>query len=105
MVVEGTLGFDIHRTADAFAVHVRSGDFDDLDRIHRVRRDHVERNAAIAFFRTGKLKTIELHRVERVINAADHNVPALPLITVERKPGNALQRLGGILVGKTADFV
>ncbi len=103
--VEGAAGLEINAAAETVHLFIRRGDFRDLDRPKRIGRNHIERKRTVAAIRRGDAHAIELDGVQIRADAADDDEAALALVAVERDAGNALDRFGGVLVGKTADVV
>ena len=104
-VVERARRHDVDRAADGVAVHVGRDRLHDLELGEQVRGHGVERDAAVVRLRRAEHLAVERDVVEPRVDAAHGDVAAFALVGRRRHPGQALQRLGGILVRQLAGIV
>jgi hypothetical protein len=96
---------EVDAAADRVGVVVGGDRLHHLDRRDEVGRDGVERDAAAPPPRDADDVAVDRHLVEVGIDAADDDVARLALVDLDRDAGEALQRLGGVEVGKLADVI
>ena len=101
----GPLGDQVHTAADRIALHVRRQDLGDFDGTHQIGGNRVERDLPAGVLRGPDALAVDGSGAQPGLGAADQHVAPLALVALHNNAGNALDRLGGVGIGKAANLV
>ena len=105
VMVEGRQAFHFDSATQGVGVHVRGERLDHRQRLHQLRRQHIQRHGTTVAFRRGHQSAVDGHAVQVRGDAAHADEAAFALVALHRQARYALQRLGRVVVRQLADAI